>query len=161
MWEATQATRAQVRQAQPNAGHQTLAAWERCFERVTIITQNVDNLHQRAGSSQVLELHGNLERNITVETLEEVSDADLNADVIPYRSHRTGQLVRPAVVYFGEALPQTVVQEAQVALQHSDVLLVVGTSLVKSMMSSTMTCLTTCVVYEPSAPSSAISSVRK
>ena len=97
---------------QPNAGHRALAAFAQHGRgRLTLITQNVDGLHQRAGSPDVLCLHG-----------------DLTADRWLDRPRACGNLVRPGVVWFGEALPLPVLAAAQQAAQSCELMLVVGTA---------------------------------
>ncbi|MET4106273.1 NAD-dependent deacylase [Hymenobacter sp. UYP22] len=117
--------RAAARAAQPNAGHLTLAELEQDFE-VVIVTQNVDDLHERAGSSRVIHLHGQLF---------EARSSHFDHLVYPMASDRIelgelceqGHQLRPNIVWFGEAVPllELAAQEAATA----DVFLVVGTSL--------------------------------
>jgi NAD-dependent deacetylase len=107
--------------AQPNAGHKALAALQDVVPECTIVTQNVDRLHQRAGSRRVLEVHGNLIENrcndcSRIRTDDEIMCPDC------------GGLMRPNVVWFGENLPADVFQAAEEACRRCDVLLVVGTS---------------------------------
>lgn len=114
-----------ARNAQPNDGHLILAELETYFD-VTVVTQNVDDLHERAGSTQVLHLHGSLfeARSSIDETLiYPVEGTELN---IGERCAKGSQL-RPNIVWFGEAVPMM-----DVAIQHAsacDIFLVVGTSL--------------------------------
>lgn len=114
------------RGAQPNAGHVALAQLERLVPQFTIATQNVDSLHARAGSRNVLELHGHLrEARCTG------CDATFPlASGLPetHIEHQCGGRFRPQVVWFGEMLPQDVWQRAADAAAHADVILVVGTS---------------------------------
>ncbi|HKO87694.1 MAG TPA: NAD-dependent deacylase [Burkholderiales bacterium] len=127
VWEWYDSRRQTVRAAQPNAGHQALAALQRRFSSFTLITQNVDGLHQRAGSQDVLELHGNILRSkcFKENIVRDVDDSD--ADVPP-RCTRCGALMRPDVVWFGEALPTEALKLAMHAAQHCDVFLSIGTS---------------------------------
>jgi NAD-dependent deacetylase len=114
--------------AAPNAAHQAIAGLERHLPAgsVTLITQNVDGLHRRAGSQNVLELHGSIIRvRCTREgTAEERASAFDEA--LP--RCRCGALLRPDVVWFGEALPSGMMEAATAAVEQSDLLLVVGTS---------------------------------
>jgi len=111
---------------QPHAGHRAIAGMEDMFEHFTLITQNIDNLHRRAGSSAVIEVHGNIFRftcfdnRHAIETLPE-------DDRIPPRCH-CGSMIRPDVVWYGEILPEAAVNEAFAALAMCDAVLVVGTS---------------------------------
>lgn len=110
---------------EPNAGHRALAALEKYF-RVSIITQNVDNLHERAGSSQVLHLHGELfkSRSTADETLVyDISGWELKEGD---RCERGAQL-RPHIVWFGEAVPMMDLAIAETT--EADIFMVVGTSM--------------------------------
>jgi NAD-dependent deacetylase len=104
-----------------------LALWERHFADFTLITQNVDGLHRRAGSSQPLELHG----NICLATCHRCRQSQGNVGLGPDGSTphcACGGLIRPAVVWFGEPLPQQTLQLAWDASERADVFLSVGTS---------------------------------
>lgn len=115
-----------VREARPNRAHQVLARLEETFD-VTVVTQNVDDLHERAGSSKVLHLHGELlyarsSRDPAYRVHLGKKDIALG-DVDP-----SGHQLRPDVVWFGEAVPAFV--EAIPIMESADILIVVGTSLV-------------------------------
>jgi NAD-dependent deacetylase len=112
--------------AQPHAGYLALAAWEQQAQ-VTIITQNVDGLHSRAGSSRVVELHGSLFRFYCAEQGHPVTGVD-REETVP-RCPICNGYVRPAVVWFGEWLPEAALQAAQEALYEAEAVLLVGTSL--------------------------------
>ena len=124
-WRATL-----VRRSQPNAGHIALADWNSTAE-ITIVTQNVDDLHERAGSTVAAHVHGSLYEP-------RCSDCGQSADVDPQTElaqrmpppHCTvcDGLVRPGVVWFGESLPTEPWDRALAAVAACDVLLVVGTS---------------------------------
>jgi NAD-dependent deacetylase len=115
--------------AQPNAGHTALAQLERAFGDFTLATQNVDSLHLRAGSSNVLELHGDLrEARCTGCGIRRALDENgLPASQI---EHACGGRLRPNIVWFGEPLPASIWRAAQAAAARADVILVVGTSAV-------------------------------
>ena len=115
--------------AEPNAGHRALAAAEGRFERFHVITQNVDGLHARAGSTRPIELHGNLMRTICLERcgFSEALPARLPAGEPP-RCPRCGGWLRPDVVWFGEMLDPGSLQEAAAVAAGCDAMLVVGTS---------------------------------
>ncbi len=115
---------------EPNDGHRALAALERRVSHFTLITQNVDNLHQRAGSERVVELHGNITRNYCMDCEREAADEELAslAEGEPARCPECGGLIRPDVVWFGEMLPPDALHTAQDAAQQADVFLSVGTS---------------------------------
>jgi NAD-dependent deacetylase len=124
-----------VRRAQPNAGHVAIAEWARLpgAPEIDVVTQNVDDLHERAGSRDVIHLHGSLaafrcERchaayEGVVEPLEEEVD-----HVEPPRCRVCGAAVRPGVVWFGEMLPVDEWERAVEVAERCDLLLVVGTS---------------------------------
>jgi NAD-dependent deacetylase len=116
----------------PNDGHRALAAWQDHAE-VTVVTQNVDDLHERAGSASVHHLHGSLFEfrcascNLPyTDPLPEMSEPAL--EVEPPVCPRCGGLIRPDIVWFGEQLPQGPWQKAVEATQAADVVVVVGTS---------------------------------
>lgn len=122
--------RKQLLTAKPNRGHELLAALEKHFD-VTVITQNVDNLHERAGSSEVIHLHGELMKITSsadpddphcIETLDET-----NYEVQPGRKARDGSLARPYIVFFQEAVPMISVAADKV--READVFVIIGTSL--------------------------------
>jgi NAD-dependent deacetylase len=118
-----------VAQAQPNAGHVALARAAARFESLQVITQNVDGLHQRAGSRGVIELHGSILRT---KCLEECGVMIESAQQLPAgeppRCPNCGAWLRPAVVWFGEMLDEAPLAAAHVAALDCDMMLVVGTS---------------------------------
>lgn len=114
------------RDARPNAGHYALAQLEACVPEMTVATQNVDSLHQKAGSKRVLELHGHLREARCTGCGKTASLQDgLDEDRI---DHECGGRLRPQVVWFGEMLPADVWEQAADAAARADVILVVGTS---------------------------------
>jgi len=117
------------RLAQPNAGHVALARLEDAVAEFTLATQNVDSLHLRAGSRNLLELHGNLRevRCARCGARRPLPDDGLALSEI---EHDCGGLLRPDIVWFGEPLPQAVWRAAAQAAARADVILVVGTSAV-------------------------------
>ncbi len=115
--------------AEPNAGHIALAQLERLFSDFTLATQNVDSLHLRAGSRNVLELHGNL-REARCTRCDAPRRLDASGLPLEEIEHVCGGRFRPDIVWFGEPVPPAVWQEAQVAAARADVILVVGTSAV-------------------------------
>jgi len=119
--------RALVAQATPNAGHLALAELERRIPGFTLITQNVDGLHRRAGSRRVLELHGNITRNKCFDEGTLVEDWEETGSVPPL-CPRCGGYVRPDVVWFGEVLPEQALEEALEASRGCELFLCVGTS---------------------------------
>ncbi len=127
VWQWYQWRRGLIANARPNAAHLAIAAMERLLERLTLVTQNVDGLHQRAGSSMVIEFHGNIHRNrCSVENL--AVEVDAGDATQPPRCPQCKALVRPDVVWFGEPIPQAALLTATLAAEDCDVYLSVGTS---------------------------------
>lgn len=127
VWDWYAWRRRLVAAAEPNPAHRALAALELLAPRLTLITQNVDGLHQRAGSSEVIELHGNLQR-IVCSRDHQVVSAWAETDATPPHCPACGALLRPDVVWFGESLPPLALQAALDAARDCDVFLSVGTS---------------------------------
>jgi NAD-dependent deacetylase len=117
--------RQQLQTAQPNAGHKGLADLEQYFD-VHIVTQNVDNLHERAGSSHVLHLHGELTKVHSCKNENDVTDIGYNDIHLGDKCKLGGQL-RPHIVWFGEAVPE--MEHAIKIAEQADVMAVIGTSL--------------------------------
>jgi NAD-dependent deacetylase len=113
--------------AEPNAAHRALAALEHERGEVEIVTQNVDGLHERAGSASVLRLHGTLWRLRCVGCAQEVDDTRADLGPLPPRC-ACGALLRPAVVWFGEPLDRSVLARADDHVSRAALVLVVGTS---------------------------------
>ncbi len=116
----------------PNPGHYALAKLESLVPHFTLITQNVDNLHQRAGSTGVVELHGNIMRSYCIDCgrfAAEDAVADPAPDAI-VRCAACNGLLRPDVVWFGEMLPMQALEAATGAAAEADVFLSIGTSAV-------------------------------
>jgi NAD-dependent deacetylase len=130
VWEWYQYRRAIVHEVQPNAGHQALAEMERMVRDFTLVTQNVDGLHQRAGSNAVLELHGNIERSYCISCGKFDNDIHVTKETTVPKCRQCGGLMRPDVVWFGEMLPQENIEAAESAAQRCDLFLSVGTSAV-------------------------------
>jgi NAD-dependent deacetylase len=119
--------REQVAAAQPNAGHSALAELERRAPEFALITQNVDGLHQRAGSRNVIELHGNIARVKCSREGTLVAHWEASSGAVP-RCANCGAWLRPDVVWFEEMLPERALAAAEDAARRCDVLLVIGTS---------------------------------
>jgi NAD-dependent deacetylase len=113
---------------QPNPGHVSLAQMERLFPRFAVITQNIDNLHQRGGSMTVHELHGNIERNYCMKCgTRYTNDQVLLQTGVP-KCPKCDGLIRPDVVWFGEMLPEDEWEKSVRAAESADVLFSIGTS---------------------------------
>ncbi|MBU6399380.1 MAG: NAD-dependent deacylase [Verrucomicrobia bacterium] len=129
VWEWYALRRQRVSVVAPNAGHRALVEFEGRVAVFTLITQNVDGLHQRAGSRRVLELHGNLTRTKCSREDRLVESWPETAE-IPPRCPRCGGWLRPDVVWFGEALPGVTLAAATQASRACDLFISVGTSTV-------------------------------
>jgi NAD-dependent deacetylase len=134
VWDWYAERRAGVHAAQPNAGHLALAGYQRRHPgKLTIVTQNVDDLHQRAGSVDAIRLHGDILADQWFEPCPRghrgpACDTDWAAPGRPPRCTECGHLVRPAVVWFGENLPFGALDAATRAASDCALMLVVGTS---------------------------------
>lgn len=109
---------------QPNPGHVALVEMESLFSDFYLITQNIDNLHKRAGNNSIIELHGNIEHNYCISCQQPKNDI-VN---LPPTCDVCGGLVRPDVVWFGEMLNQEVLRSAFFHSEQSTIFLVIGTS---------------------------------
>lgn len=129
VWDWYQHRRQLMEGVQPNAGHQALAGFQAAHPgRLTLITQNVDGLHQRAGSTGVLCLHGDLFANRWLDTPRSCCSMDDAAAGSPPYCDRCGNRLRPGVVWFGENLPLAVFDAAEQATRRCELMLVVGTA---------------------------------
>lgn len=129
VWEWYEWRRGLVAKAQPNPGHRALEELERRVPDFTLITQNVDGLHRRAGSQRVLELHGNITRSKCFDEGTPVESWAENGSVPP-RCPGCGGHLRPDVVWFGEMLPEAALDAALEAARRCELFLCVGTSTV-------------------------------
>lgn len=123
----------QIYHAQPNVAHLALAALEKAGKLVSIITQNIDWLHQKAGSQTVIETHGSLHTLTCAQCYRKVDaenyiDEFVATGALPHCS-TCGGLLKPDVILFGEQLPQAAWSQAQTAAQRCDLMIVVGSSL--------------------------------
>ena len=129
VWDWYQYRRDLLAGVQPNAGHKALAHFEQRHPgRLSLITQNVDGLHQRAGSQGVLCLHGDIFATRWLNSPRSCCDARQAVPGSPPHCASCGNLLRPGVVWFGENLPTQVFAQAEQAAADCDVLLVVGTA---------------------------------
>jgi NAD-dependent deacetylase len=127
VWDWYAGRRERVASAEPNPGHRALAALENRVPEFVLITQNVDGLHQRAGSRNVVELHGNISRVKCSREGTVFARWDESGQDVP-RCPSCGAHLRPDVVWFEEMLPEAALAAAEDAARRCDVLLVVGTS---------------------------------
>ncbi len=129
VWEWYDWRRSVLAEANPSPGHYALAELEKRVSKFTLITQNVDGLHELAGSHNVLRLHGSIWRVRCLACEQERFDRRIPFPTIPPKCECGGTL-RPGVVWFGEALPQDVWQAAENAARSAELFLVIGTSAV-------------------------------
>ena len=134
VWDWYEFRRSTVRAAKPNPGHIALATLQERYPQTTLITQNVDDLHEQAGSRDVIHLHGRIAQNKCFDncqgmpTLIDLATIDQRTDDVPPRCPYCGAYVRPDVVWFGEMLPSDQLQRAMEASTTCDLMVVVGTS---------------------------------
>ncbi|MEA3337736.1 MAG: NAD-dependent deacylase [Chloroflexota bacterium] len=131
VWEWYQSRLTKVRHCEPNPGHRAIADLERLLPGVVVVTQNIDSLHARAGSNDVIELHGNIGRFKCLHGHLNLSMDDLadQATIPPLCPHpKCDAMVRPDVVWFGEMLDDAVINRAFEESEACDVMLIVGTS---------------------------------
>jgi len=129
VWEWYEDRRKNILDVKPNEGHFAISQMEE-FKDVVILTQNIDGLHQRSGSTNVLELHGSIIR-IKCTVCDFLDNITENFESLPPKC-KCGSMLRPDVVWFGEPLPQNIWQSAIKEASICDVMIIVGTSLVVS-----------------------------
>lgn len=126
VWEWYNYRKKIIHDSNPNPAHLTIAEMQSHFKDVTVVTQNVDNLHRRAGSKKIFELHGNIERNFCINCKKfHNEELDFSAGL---PKCECGGLIRPDVVWFGEYLPEDQFLGGEKAAINSDIFFVVGTS---------------------------------
>jgi NAD-dependent deacetylase len=128
VWEFYNWRRETVARCEPNPAHQTIAEMEQNLPNFTLITQNVDGLHQRAGSQNILALHGDLWHVRCTSCDYQGENHQVPLPKIPPRCPRCKGLLRPGVVWFGESLPGNVLEAAWAASSRASLVLIVGTS---------------------------------
>lgn len=130
VWEWFDYRRGILRDLVPNAGHYSLAEWERRFEEFTLVTQNIDDLHSAAGSLNVLELHGNIWRARCLRCASTFEARETPLEQNPPLCFVCGSAARPDVVLFGELVPEATFERAEEAAARADLFFVIGTSAV-------------------------------
>jgi NAD-dependent deacetylase len=130
IWEWYEERRKNILNAKPNPGHSAIAELEK-YKEVVVLTQNIDGLHQRAGSTNVLELHGSIIR-IKCTVCDFKDEILASFESLPPKCRRCDNILRPDVVWFGESLPQDVWNQAIAEANYCDVMIIAGTSLVVS-----------------------------
>lgn len=127
VWSWYEWRRDLVQRVAPNAGHRALARMESFIADLVVVTQNVDGLHHRAGSSTVIEFHGNLFDNRCLSCAAPADDIPRPCPTPP-RCRSCGGLVRPGVVWFGEPIPAGPLEQAIAATEQCELFLSIGTS---------------------------------
>src|SRR5215813_6208113 len=126
VWRWYDSRRAMLSDVKPNPGHYAIAEMEKFVPKVLVVTQNIDGLHAQAGSTDVIELHGNITSFHCFEAGHPAQDVPFGLEEPPLC--HCGSKLRPAVVWFGEALPPAAMHRATREVQKADVVFVVGTS---------------------------------
>ncbi|MCK5236831.1 MAG: NAD-dependent deacylase [Deltaproteobacteria bacterium] len=128
VWEFYDWRRSVLKEVKPNPGHFALAELEKLKKDFTLITQNVDGLHEEAGSKNILELHGNIWHLKCTVCNAKSRNTDVPISILPYCE--CGGLLRPDIVWFGESLDENILNKAFSKCSSCDIMFVVGTSAV-------------------------------
>ncbi len=128
VWEWFDYRRGVLRECEPNPAHCALADWEDHFSDFTLVTQNVDGLHSRAGSKNVIEVHGNINRSRCTECEKRFQMSEKDTPHKPRNCDVCHARVRPDVVLFGESLPMGAYERAAEKAMNCDMFFVIGTS---------------------------------
>ncbi|MBI1977371.1 MAG: NAD-dependent deacylase [Candidatus Omnitrophica bacterium] len=127
VWDFYLERRKLAKEVQPNAAHKAFAAWEKIFPFVGVVTQNIDGLHEQAGSRNIQELHGSLWRSKCSRCGKTVQDLNLTYSELPH-CRDCGGLMRPDIVWFGEELNPNTINQALEWMRKADLIFVIGTS---------------------------------
>lgn len=128
VWEWYNGLREHISKKEPNSGHYALAMLEKIKPHFTLITQNIDDLHRTAGNANIIELHGNIWWTKCMDCPFMGENRDLPLPEIPPKCKDCGGMLRPAVVWFRDNIPLSVIDACLLAIEDSDVMLIVGTS---------------------------------
>ena len=130
VWEWYNYRKNIVHNVKPNPAHYSLVRLEKFVKEFTLVTQNIDNLHIRAGSKNVLELHGNIERSYCIDCRQDFKNIEVTREQKVPRCPNCNGLIRPDVVWFGEMLPDGVFEAAAEAASRCELFFTIGTSAV-------------------------------
>jgi len=130
VWEWYNYRKQIIHDVKPNSAHYALVRLEELVKEFTLVTQNVDNLHGRAGSKNVLELHGNIERSYCIDCGKFIKHVEVTMEKKVPKCPSCNGLIRPDVVWFGEMLPEGVFESAAEAARRCELFLTIGTSAV-------------------------------
>lgn len=128
VWEWYDWRRSLMKKAEPNHGHFALSELERQKEKFTLITQNVDGLHQLAGSENIIELHGNLWEIRCIKCNNTERNYLVPMPQLPPKCSRCSEIMRPNIVWFGEIIPMQKIDRCILAIEDSDLFIIIGTS---------------------------------
>jgi len=128
VWEWYNWRRGLMAKVEPNPGHRVLASWEKRFPHFALITQNIDGLHRKAGSENILELHGNIWKLRCTKEGNVLDNSEFPLPERPPRCPSCGALLRPHVVWFGETLDSKILNRAFVSSSTCEVMFSIGTS---------------------------------
>lgn len=128
VWKWYRHRKKEALEATPNKGHLSLATMEQHFDSFSIFTQNVDGLHQRAGSKNVYELHGSIHTYHCFDCSTPFTQAEPLNNEHPEQCLECGGMIRPSVVWFTESLPEDVLIKAEIAAKECDIFMSIGTS---------------------------------
>lgn len=128
VWQWYDERRKKLTEVQPNPGHYAIAEFQNLISKVVVVTQNVDGLHKEAGSRSVIELHGNIREFFCFDRRHECPAENVPLGLKAAPKCHCGSLIRPAVVWFHEALPEDALERTQSEILQTSVLFVVGTS---------------------------------
>jgi NAD-dependent deacetylase len=128
VWEWYSYRKKIIQEVKPNPAHYALARFEELIGDFTLATQNIDNLHFRAGSKHVLELHGNIERSYCIECGKFLDGIEIRAEKSVPKCPSCNGLIRPDVVWFGEMLPEGVFESAVKKASQCELFFTIGTS---------------------------------
>ncbi len=130
VWEWYNWRRGIIAPVNPNPGHKVLARWEKIFPDFSLITQNIDGLHHKAGSEKIIELHGNIWKVRCSKEGTITDNHDFPLKELPPHCPSCGALLRPHVVWFGESLDHEILQKAYLLSSTCQIMFVIGTSAV-------------------------------
>ncbi len=128
VWKFYDYRRQLISKVQPNKAHEILAKWEKGLKNLTIVTQNIDGLHQKSGSKNVIELHGNIWEVRCIKENKIFKYEENPIKEFPPRCPDCGSIIRPNVVWFGESLNPEILSLSFSLFENSDIALVIGTS---------------------------------
>lgn len=128
VWEWYDWRRNAVKDARPNPGHYALADLENQGKKITLVTQNIDGLHQIAGSTDITEMHGNLWQIRCTKCGEIEQNFEVPLPELPPKCKKCGEIARPNVVWFGEMIEMSLIDKILRAIEDCQVMLIVGTS---------------------------------